>query len=32
LTADEAVLSAYAVGSVLADAKITPTQSGKQFK
>jgi len=32
LTADEAVLSAYAIGSVLAEAKITPTQSGKQLK
>ncbi|XP_022181594.1 fatty acid synthase-like [Myzus persicae] len=28
LTADEAVLSAYAIGSVLAEAKITPSQSG----
>jgi len=32
LTADEAVLSAYAIGSVLAEAKITPSQNGKQFK
>lgn len=29
LTAEEAVLSAYAIGSVLAEAKITPTQNGK---
>jgi len=32
LTADEAVLSAYAIGSVLAEAKITLSQSSKQFK
>jgi len=32
LTADEAVLSAYAIGSVLAEAKITPSQNGKQLK
>lgn len=28
LTADEAILSAYAIGSVLAEAKITPFQNG----
>jgi len=30
LTADEAVLAAYAIGSVLAEAKIGPYRSGKQ--
>lgn len=32
LTADEAVLSAYAIGSVLAEGKITLNQSGNQLK
>jgi len=31
LTAEEAILSAYAIGSVLAEAKITPSQNGKQL-
>lgn len=30
LTADEAVLAAYAIGSVLAEAKIGPYRSGKR--
>lgn len=32
LTADEAVLSAYTIGSVLAEAKITLSQNGKYYK
>lgn len=32
LTADEAVLSAYAIGCVLAEANIIPSQNGKYNK
>lgn len=32
LTAEEAVLSAYAIGSVLSEAKVTLSQNGKRFQ